>query len=143
MPDIYQEYLEREKQKLSYRVRGAIFEVHAKLGLGLYEECYQQALLHEFQLRGIKAEGKVQVPVIYKGVEVKDAYEIDILVEDKIILELKSVEELSRRHFKQLLNYLHLKNLYLGFLINFNCETLDKDNFCRVFNNQATDQTDI
>ena len=144
MSDIYQDFLEQEKQKLSYKVRGAIFEVHKCLGVGLFEECYHEALLHELALRGLKAESKQRVPVIYKGVEIKEAYEYDILVEGKILIELKSVEELANRHFKQLNNYLHLMDLRLGFLVNFNSVYLnDGESICRVFNNEASNQEDI
>lgn len=133
-----------DQQKLSYRVRGAIYEVHKQLGAGLFEECYHQALMHELHLRGIKADSKVKLPVIYKGIEIKEAYELDILVEGKIIIELKSVEKLTNKYFKQLNNYLHLKDLYLGFLVNFNSVFMnDGEDLCRVFNNEASDQTDI
>ena len=132
------------QQKLSYRVRGAIYEVHKQLGAGLLEECYHQALMHELHLRGIKAESKVKLPVIYKGIEIKDAYELDILVEKKIIIELKSVEKLNNQHFKQLNNYLHLNDLYLGFLVNFNSVFMnDGEDLCRVFNNEASVQIDL
>ena len=146
MPDIYADLLERQKaikDKLSYRVRGAIYEVHRVLGPGLMEAAYQAALMRELHLRGIKAEEQVHLPVIYKSVEVKEAYLLDILVEDQIIIELKSVDELKPIHYKQLINYLHLKNLYVGFLVNFNCISLDKENFSRVYNNEASDKTEI
>ncbi|MCC8038832.1 MAG: GxxExxY protein [Bacteroidales bacterium] len=109
------------EEKLTYKIRGAIFEVHNLLGPGLYEECYHKALLNELQLRGIKAESKVKLPVKYKGIEIKEAYEVDILVEDEIILELKSVTELTNAHYKQVQNYLHLSDRFLGILVNFNC----------------------
>ena len=132
------------EQKLSFIVRGAIYEVHKQLGMGLFEECYHQALLHELSLCGLKTRSKVRLPVFYKSKEIKDAYEADIIVEDKIIIELKSVDELSPKHFKQLNNYLHLANLYLGFLVNFNSVFLKEGtDLCRVFNNQAVNKEDI
>ncbi len=131
-------------EKLSYKVRGAIYEVHKILGPGLYEECYHLALMRELQLRNIPAEYKVKLPVMYKGVEIKDAYEIDILVDNKIILELKSVEYLIPKNFKQLMNYLQLSDKYLGYLVNFNTLYMkDGEDIKRVFNNNATDRSDI
>ena len=132
------------KDRLTYRVRGAIFEVHKHLGPGLFEECYHQALLRELELNDIEAESKVKIPVKYKGIEIKDAYEADIIVEDELIIELKSVDKLSNVHFRQLQTYLHLKNLHVGYLVNFNCLYM-KDNvdIIKVYNNEATDKSDI
>lgn len=125
-----------EIDELTYEIRGAVFEVHRILGIGLFEECYQQALLYELRLRGLKAEAQVRLPVVYKGREIKDAYKIDILVEDEVILELKSVERLLPVHFKQLNNYLHLMKGQIGFLVNFNSERLEnKVDLVKVFNN--------
>ena len=129
--------------KLSYKIRGAIYEVNSILGPGLYEECYHQALQHELEMMGLKVESKCKLPVMYKGLEIKDAYELDLLVEDKIIIEIKSGEELSPKHFKQLMNYLSLKDLHIGFLVNFNCKTMGRDNLHKVYNNFATDKSDL
>ena len=126
------------KDRLTYKIQGAIYEVYNVVGPGLLESAYQAALMHELKLRGLKAVGQEQVPVIYKGVEVKDAYVLDIMVEDKVIIELKSVEELRPVHFKQLMNYLRLRDKYVGFLVNFNTEELDADSLCKVFNKHAT-----
>ena len=131
------------RTKLSYKVRGAIFEVHRELGPGLFEECYHQALLHELRIRGLKTQSKCKLPVLYKGHEIKDAYEADIIVEDKIIIEIKSVEELSPKHFKQLMNYLSLKDLHVGFLVNFNTVSMDKENLHKLYNSHSTNQDDI
>ena len=126
----------------TYRIRGAIFEVHRLLGPGLFEECYHQALMNELGLRGIAAQSKPKLPVRYKGVEIKAAYEPDIVVDNKIILELKSVPELRPEHHKQLINYLHLSNLYIGYLINFNTDSIvDQRDIFRLYNNKATDKT--
>ena len=117
------------------------------LGCGLLEECYHQALVRELQLRGLKVKSKVKVPVVYKGMEIKNAYVLDILVEDKVIIELKSVEELTNLHYKQLINYLHLKNLYIGYIVsivNFNSIYLiENKDLKRIFNNEATDKSDL
>ena len=130
--------------KLTYIIRGAIYEVHKMLGCGLLEECYHQALVRELQLRGLKVKSKVKVPVVYKGMEIKNAYVLDILVEDKVIIELKSVEELTNLHYKQLINYLHLKNLYIGYIVNYNSIYLiENKDLKRIFNNEATDKSDL
>lgn len=126
------------KDRLTYKIQGAIFEVHNVLGPGLLEATYQAALMQELHLRGIKAKGQEKVPVIYKGVEVKDAYVLDIIVEDSVIIEIKSVEKLLNIHFKQLRNYLGLCDKYIGFLVNFNAEELDADNLRKVFNKNAS-----
>ena len=129
-------------QSLSYRVQGAIFEVYNNLGPGLLESVYQAALMHELKLRGMKVEEFVKLPVLYKNVEVKEAFVLDIIVENRIIIEIKSVQELDKVHFKQILNYLRLKDLYIGFLVNFNAISLDDQQLIKVFNKHATDKTD-
>ena len=129
-------------QSLSYRVQGAIFEVYNNLGPGLLESVYQAALMHELKLRGMKVEEFVKWPVLYKNVEVKEAFVLDIIVENRIIIEIKSVQELDKVHFKQILNYLRLKDLYIGFLVNFNAISLDDQQLIKVFNKHATDKTD-
>ena len=129
-------------QSLSYRVQGAIFEVYNNLGPGLLESVYQAALMHELKLRGMKVEEFVKLPVLYKNVEVKEAFVLDIIVENRIIIEIKSVHELDKVQFKQILNYLRLKDLYIGFLVNFNAISLDDQQLIKVFNKHATDKTD-
>ena len=120
---------------LSYKVRGAIYEVHKHLGNGLLESAYETALLFELESRGIKAEKQVEIPVYYKENLLDIGFRADIIVEDCIILELKSVVSLEKVHFKQLLNYLKLTNLKLGYLVNFNVESLEnKISFVRIVN---------
>ena len=120
---------------LSYKVRGAIYEVHKHLGNGLLESAYESALLFELESRGIKAEKQVEIPVYYKENLLDIGFRADIIVEDCIVLELKSVVSLEKVHFKQLLNYLKLTNLKLGYLVNFNVESLEnKISFVRIVN---------
>lgn len=116
------------------QVIGAAIEVHRELGPGLLESTYERCLVHELTLYGIKAIRQKSQPIIYKGLEIDEGYRIDVLVEDKIILELKAVDSLNNIHTAQLLTYLKLANLNLGFLINFNTERL-VDGLKRIVNN--------
>jgi len=119
---------------LSKKIIGAAIEVHRNLGPGLLEHSYQVALMHELKLSGLKAASEVDVPFIYKGVRLDTAYRADIIVEDEIILELKSTENDSPVFIKQLHTYLRIYNKQLGILINFNRERL-VDGIKRVVNN--------
>ena len=105
---------------LSYEIRGAAMEVYNHFGPGLLESLYEKALMIELQLRDIKVESQVPIKVAYKGVAIDGDYRLDLLVEDTVILELKSVTELNALHYKQLRSYLKLMNKPLGWLINFN-----------------------
>lgn len=109
---------------LSYRVIGCAMEVYKTLGPGLLESIYEKALMHELQSKDIQAQNQVPVKIDYKGVDLGDGLRLDILVENKLIVELKSVEELAPVHFKQLLTYLKLPNNKVGLLINFNKDDL-------------------
>ena len=106
--------------ELSYQVIGCVMEVYKTLGPGLLETVYEKALIHELELKGIPVKSQVEVEMNYKGVNVGDGLRLDLLVDDKLIVELKSVEELKPVHHKQLLTYLKLMDRRLGLLINFN-----------------------
>ena len=112
--------LNEQLKDLSYEIRGAAMEVYNHFGPGLMESLYEKAMIAELQLRDIKVESQVSVKVTYKGHLISDDYRLDLLVDDLIILELKSVSELSSLHYKQLRTYLPLTNTPLGWLINFN-----------------------
>jgi GxxExxY protein len=105
---------------LTYMIRGCIFNVYNKLGPGLLESVYEQALMIELRKAGIKANNQVPVDIVYDGQKLEHDFRLDILVNDAIILELKSVEALKPVHFKQLQTYLKLADKRLGLLINFN-----------------------
>lgn len=105
---------------LTYLIRGCIFNVYNKLGPGLLESVYEQALMIELRKAGIKANNQVPVDIVYDGQKLEHDFRLDILVNDAIILELKSVEALKPVHFKQLQTYLKLADKRLGLLINFN-----------------------
>jgi GxxExxY protein len=103
---------------ITYGINGAVFEVNRVLGSGFLEKIYENALLLELRKRGLKAESQVPIKVLYKGNTVGD-YSADILVEEKVIVELKTVEALDNVHEAQLLNYLKATGIQVGLLVNF------------------------
>lgn len=113
-------------KELSYEIRGAAMKVYNELGPGLLESVYEKALIHEFKLREIDVVSQIPVNIVYKGELVGNDLRIDLLVEDTVIIELKSVEELKKVHFKQLRTYLKLLNRPEGWLINFGAEDFVK-----------------
>lgn len=119
---------------ISYEIIGCAYEVHRTLGPGLLESVYQKALVQELKLRGFKVKSEVDIEINYKGVNVGSDLRLDIIVNDTIIIELKSVETILPIHKKQVLTYLRLTNLQLGLLINFNTNLL-KDGITRIVNN--------
>ncbi|GHC59640.1 GxxExxY protein [Roseibacillus persicicus] len=126
-----------ELNELSHAVIGAAMEVHKILGPGLLEASYQKALLHELHLRSIPCRCEVLLPITYKGLAIENAYRIDILVADTLIIELKAIEKTLPIHKAQLLTYLTLTGKPLGLLINFNTSLL-KDGVTRVINSKHT-----
>ena len=117
-------------KELSDQVIGAAIEVHRQLGPGLLESAYQACLAHELALRGILFVSQLDLPLTYKGVQLDVGYRIDLLVEDKIILELKAVEKVLPIHEAQLLTYLRLLRKPVGLLLNFSVPVL-KDGIIR------------
>lgn len=107
------------EKELAYQIHGAVWDVYNVLGPGLLESIYEEALCYELQQRGLKVERQKPVPIIYKGITLSSNFRLDLLVEDQIILELKSTEEIKPVYFKQIKTYLRLLNKQLGFLINF------------------------
>jgi len=110
----------KAKDPLSYKIIGCAMEVYNALGPGLLEAAYEKALIHELELNGLSVASQVPVEMNYKGVNLGEGLRLDLLVEDSIIIELKSVEELKPVHYKQLLTYLKLMDKRIGLLINFN-----------------------
>ena len=110
--------------QLFYQIRGAIFEVYNTLGPGLLETVYEEALCFELHQRGLKVERQLEVPIRYKEASLSTPLRLDVIVEDQIIIELKSVKELLDVHYKQLLTYLRLMNKSLGILVNFNTDDI-------------------
>jgi GxxExxY protein len=114
----------QEQENIARKVLDCAFSVHSSLGPGLLESAYQKCLLYELQQAGLFVEEEKAVPLIYKGVYLDCGYRIDILVErDKLIIENKAVSELADIHLAQLLSYMKLSNVSLGFLLNFNVKS--------------------
>jgi GxxExxY protein len=111
-------------EDLTEQILGAAIEVHRALGPGLLESAYEQCLCRELNLRGLRFERQVTVPVLYKGISLDCGYKLDIIVEDTVILELKSVDRITSIHEAQLLTYMKLMNKPVGFIINFNVAVL-------------------
>jgi len=109
-------------------------KVHKELGPGLLESTYEACLLFELQSTGLKVEQQKVLPVIYKDVKLDCGYRLDLLVENKVVIEIKSVESLNEVHMAQIITYLKLSGCRLGFLINFNV-VLIKQGIRRVVNN--------
>ncbi|WP_346857386.1 GxxExxY protein [uncultured Draconibacterium sp.] len=126
--------MDNVENQISYDVRGAIFKVYNNLGPGLFESVYETALSYEIEKLGYSIKRQVVLPFVYEEIYFEQGFRIDILVEDKVIIELKSVESLANVHYKQVLTYLKLSNKKLGILVNFNSEQIS-DSIKRVVNN--------
>lgn len=113
-----------KENKISYDIRGAAFAVHSYLGPGLLESVYETALVYELEQMGYDVKRQVGIPMTYKEIKFDNGFRLDVLVNDLVIVEIKSVENLLDVHHKQLLTYLRLSNKKLGLLINFNSGTL-------------------
>jgi GxxExxY protein len=109
-----------DREEIFRKVLDCAFEVHTNLGPGLLESVYEECLFIELQTAGLNVEKQKHLPLIYKGLKLESHLRIDILVENKIIIELKAVEELSDVHLAQILTYLKLSGCKLGLLVNFN-----------------------
>ena len=107
--------------------------MYKNLGPGLLESVYEAALLHELKKHNLEVKSQVVLPVLYDGINLEIGFRLDIVVEDKVIIEIKSVEDLSKLHFKQLLTYLKLSRKKVGILVNFNCENIT-ENIKRIVN---------
>ena len=121
------------ENEISYKIIGAALEVHKNLGVGLLESAYETALVYELQNLGLKVKQQYALALNYKEIEIDNAYRIDILVEEKVIVEVKSVLELNPIHFAQTNTYLKFTGLKLGLLINFKTQLL-KDGIHRIVN---------
>ena len=122
------------ENELSKIVFDSALKVHQALGPGLLESAYEECLFYELKKLGLNVQKQKPLPLIYDDVTLEIGYRIDIIIENKLILEIKSVEALNDVHFAQLLTYLKLTNCKLGMLINFNV-TLIKNGIKRVVNN--------
>jgi GxxExxY protein len=120
------------ENEISFEIRGAIFSVFNRLGPGLLESAYEASLKYELIKAGLEVKSQVEVPLIYDGIKLEVGYRIDLLVENKVVIEIKSVERLTEVHHKQLLTYLRLSDLKLGILVNFNCAEITKGIYRKV-----------
>lgn len=118
---------------LSSKIIGAAIEVHKALGPGLLESTYEECLCYELNLRGLGFERQKSLPITYKNMKLDCGYRLDIVVENKIVLELKSCEKIEPIHKAQLLTYLRLSSLNLGLLLNFNVPVM-RDGIVRIVN---------
>ena len=117
--------------ELTYMILGCAYKVHSVLGPGLLESTYEHCLAQEFLMKGLTFERQLGIPVIYNNSKLEAGYRIDLLIEDRIILELKSVDQLAPIHKAQLLTYMKLSGKKIGYLINFNVVSL-KDGIIRM-----------
>lgn len=121
------------ENEISHKVIGTAISIHKSIGPGLLESAYENALAYDLRLAGLNVKQQVPMPFIYKGVKQDVGYRIDLLVENKVIIEIKAVEQLAPVHFAQVLTYLKLSELRLGLLLNFNSKIL-KENIHRIVN---------
>ncbi|HEX4372835.1 MAG TPA: GxxExxY protein [Puia sp.] len=120
---------------LTYKIRGAIFKVHTTLGPGLFESVYEAALAYELIKEGFFVQTQLNVPVEYEEIKLELGFRVDIMVENSVIIEIKSIEDLHNVHKKQLLTYLKLTGKKIGILVNFNVASLiDKESLIRIIN---------
>ena len=112
------------ENELSYKIIGAAIEVHRNLGVGLLENTYETALAYELEIIGLNVKRQISLPLRYKELIIENAYKIDLIVENKVIVEVKSVLELHPVFKSQVLTYLKQSNIKLGLLINFNAELI-------------------
>jgi GxxExxY protein len=108
------------ENEISYKVRGLVYKIYNELGPGLLESVYEEVLCYELKKLGLSVERQKVIPVSWDTITLKQGFRADIIIENKVIIEIKSVESLSKVHYKQLATYVKLTNLKLGLLINFN-----------------------
>jgi GxxExxY protein len=115
-----------ELNDLTYKIIGCVYKVHSELGPGLLESTYEVCLEHELLKADLRVERQKVLPVVYDSIKLDAGYRIDLLVENRIILELKAVDELAPIHTAQLMTYLKLSDMKLGLLLNFNVRDMKK-----------------
>jgi len=122
------------ENELSKVIVNVAFQIHTKLGPGLLESVYEEIMFYELNKTGLYIDRQVAIPVVWDDLKLELGFRADLIIERKVIIELKSVEDIAPIHPKQLLNYLKLTGIKLGLLINFN-ELLIKDGITRIVNN--------
>ena len=122
------------ENEITYQIRGAIYDVYKNLGPGLLESVYEEAMVYELNKRGLNVERQIDVPIRYDGHVLKTEMRVDLLVEGKVIVELKSVQDMREVFWKQTLTYLRLLGLKVGILVNFNVDNILDDAIHRIVN---------
>lgn len=120
------------ENEISYKIRGSIFKVYNALGAGLLESAYAAALTFDLTKDGLNVKREVPVPIIYENTELDVGFRLDLLIENKVIVEIKSVENITSLHHKQVLTYLKLTDLKLAILVNFNVANINDGIFRKV-----------
>lgn len=120
------------ENELSYIIRGAIFKVYNELGPGLLESAYEAALTYQLIQANLTVATQVPLPLVYHQIKLEIGYRIDMIVNDRVLIEVKSVETLAEVHHKQVLTYLKLSGIKLGILVNFNIDDISKGIFRKV-----------
>ena len=133
IPDWKRVRISREVEQLAAIVVDSSFAVHKELGPGLLESGYESCLSHELRLRGFNHQLQLPVPLSYQGIRVETDYRADVIMEEKLLVELKAIDELLPVHKAQVITYLRVKKISLGLLINFN-EVLIKHGIHRILN---------
>ncbi len=118
---------QKQITELTYKILGACIEVHKILGAGLLESVYHRALQEEFRIQKINFKSEFKIPVNYKGVDLNCGFQCDFIIEDSIVLEIKSVSEFHDIHKAQILNYMNLLKVPKGMLVNFNVSNIFKE----------------
>jgi len=122
------------ENEISFLIRKGIFKVFNNLGPGLFESVYVITLTHELMKSDMQVKTEVPVPVIYEGIKFNAGFRIDLLINEKVIIEVKSIENIADIHHKQILTYLRLSNLKPGILVNFNTADISKSIYRKVNN---------
>lgn len=123
-----------DENEISYKNRGAIYKIYSSFGPGLLESVYVAALAHELKKEHLLVETEVPIPVYYDEVKLELGFRMDLLINKKVLIEVKSVETLAKVHHKQVLTYLKLSDLKLGILVNFNVDDINNGIFRKVNN---------
>ncbi|SDI52430.1 GxxExxY protein [Winogradskyella thalassocola] len=123
---------EKTENEISYLIRGAIFKVYNELGPGLLESVYETVLSYELEKEGLSVKRQLGLPIFYDDIELETGFRLDLVVNNKVIIEIKSVETLAKVHHKQVLTYLKMSGLKLGILVNFNVDDITKGIFRKV-----------
>ena len=113
-----------EYNEVTSKIIGCAIEVHRRLGPGLLESTYQTCLLHELKANSLNVQSQLRLPIVYKDIELDHGYKIDILVENSIVLELKTVDAFNQVHYAQVLTYMKLGNHPIGYLLNFDVKLM-------------------